>query len=152
MSPRNRSHIWFTTLAIVIVTGGTALALWAYYRPPDTARYAPVISLLDAGQLTDSGGEIDLAKSFPGMVANDRMYLTRHPDGSYLAMFPTYRGKGLTISGLLYCSRPLTDHDTYNAAWGTTMSQRFIDVGAWKHLILNDRLDNHWYRVSRIDY
>jgi hypothetical protein len=138
-------------LAIILVTAGTALALWAYFRAPDTAQYAPVISLLNAGQLNADRGRIDLAKSFPGLSPNDQMYLTRRPDGSYVAMFPTYCGKGFTIAGLLYSSRPLTQSDTYSAAWGTNLSQRFIDVGSWKHLILNHRIDEHWYRVSRMD-
>jgi len=135
--------------AVVLVTAATGYALWAALSGPNLSKYEPLITELAAGTLNDDGnGRIDLSKSFPGLTPNDEIFLTRRPDGSFAALFPTYYSKGPIIAGLMYTSRPLTDQDTYMRSMAIGFNRPLIRIGVWKNLAINRRIDEHWYKVS----
>ncbi len=147
--PVKRSRVILVILAAVLVSGGTGWALWAFLRGPNTGRFEPVISAIGAGKLDgDVIGRVNLSRTFPGVQERDEMYLTRRGDGSFVAMFPTYYGKGTSIGGLVYTSRPLREEDTEVKNLATTLDRRVIKVGRWA-LDLDRRIDEHWYRVSK---
>ena len=124
-----------------------ALAIWHHFANPSTRPYAPVIQLIADGQLDcDNFGRIDLASRFPGLTPHDEMFLTRRSDRSFLAMFPTYYGRGTSLAGLMYTSRPLQAQDTYIHSYD--IAQREITVAGWTKLAIDKRLDDHWYMVS----
>jgi hypothetical protein len=143
---RTRSLVW---LAMVVVAAGTAFGLWFFLSGPNTAKYAPVIADLASGRLNDDGsGRIDLAKSFPGLTPQDEIFITHHPDGSFVVLFPNYYDKGPIIAGFMYTSRPLTEQDIHSRQLGVGLEQQIIAVGHWRKLVINRKLDGHWYRVS----
>jgi hypothetical protein len=143
---RTRSHVW---LAMVVVIVGTVFGLWLFLSGPNIAKYAPVIADLASGRLNDDGsGRIDLAKSFPGLTPQDEIFITHHPDGSFVVLFPNYYAKGPVIAGFMYASRSLTDQDTRSRQLGVGSEQQIITVGQWRKLVINRKLDGHWYRVS----
>ena len=145
-----RSRVTFVIIAVIVVTCGTAAALWAWFAGPNTSKYEPVIQRIAAGEFTpDERGRIDLSKSARGLTPQDECFITRRGDGSFAAFFPTLYGKGTSIMGLLYTSRPLQLSETYVQTLGTTLDRRVIDVGSWSKLVLDTRLNDHWYRVSR---
>ena len=146
-APR-RSRVALVAMLITTTLAVTAFLLW-YWFATHTAKYEPIIRQIEANQLGASGPVIDLSKAFPGVTPRDEMFITRRPDGSFVALFPTYYGKGISIGGLLYTSRPLRPEDTYLAVFGTALDRRQIDVGSWAKLSLDDRVNEHWYRVSR---
>jgi hypothetical protein len=138
-------------LVAVLITAtlaASAFLLW-YWFAPHTGRYGPILKQIEANQLGATGGRIDLSHDFPGVTPHDEAFITRRPDGSILVMFPTYYGKGISIGGLMYTSRPLRSDDTYVQELGTVLDRRVIDVGNWTRLSLDDRVNEHWYRVSR---
>jgi hypothetical protein len=143
----SRSQTYKAVLAVTIVSAAMALAIWEHFANPSTRLYAPVIQLLTAGQLDcDEHGHIDLARQFPGLTPHDEMFVTRRDDRSFLALFPTYYGRGTSLAGLMYSSRPLQDEDTYSHSYAIT--QREITVASWTKLAIDKRLDDHWYMVS----
>ena len=137
-------------ISVVLVSALTAVALWLWFGGPGTRKYQPIITSLTSGPFASSPtGRVDLASQFPGITPQNEMFLNRRDDGSFVAFFPTFYGKGVTIGGLVYTSRPLRLEDTYVRALGTTLDRRFIDVGPWNKLSVDSRVNEHWYRVSR---
>src|SRR5271170_3329272 len=122
---RSRTMVW---TAVVLVTAATGYALWAALSGPNLSKYEPLITELAAGTL------------------NDEIFLTRRPDGSFAALFPTYYSKGPIIAGLMYTSRPLTDQDTYMRSMAIGFNRPLIRIGVWKNLAINRRIDEHWYK------
>lgn len=147
-SPR-RSRVVLVWVLILIVTAATALALWSWFSAPNTAKYEPVLRQITAKQLDATNGRIDLSQVFPGLVARDEVFISRRPDDTFLAFFPTYYGKGISIGGLMYTSRPLVPQDTYVRQYASTLDRRMIDVAAWRGLSIDGRVNEHWYKVSR---
>jgi hypothetical protein len=142
-----RSQRFKAVFAITLVAAAMAFAIWDHFSGPDTRAYAPIIDRLAAGQLEgDARGHIDTAKDFPGLTPHDEIFLTRHDDGSFLALIPTYYGPGSSLVGLMYTSRPLQDEDTYSHDFAP--GQREITIGSWTKLAIDKRIDEHWYLVS----
>jgi hypothetical protein len=143
----SRSQTYKAGLAVTVVCAVVALALWEHFANPNTSIYGPVVQLLAAGQLDgDEYGRIDLISQFPGLTPHDEIFLAHHSDRSFLALFPTYYGRGTSLVGLMYTSRPLQDEDTYTRPIAPTL--RLVDIGGWSRLVIDKRLDDHWYRVS----
>jgi hypothetical protein len=145
-----RTRLIVLIVGVIVVTAGTALALWAWFGGPNTRRYEPIVQSLTSGEFANTPtGRIDLAQQFPGVTPQNEMFVTRRGDGSFMAMFPTFYGKGQTIGGLVYTSRPLRVEDTYIRKSGTSLDRPYIDVGPWNKLSVDARVNEHWYRVSR---
>jgi hypothetical protein len=135
-------------VTVLLLLGG-GYAAWSYYDAPPLARYSQVLTMLSAGQLQpDSHGTVDLSGKFSGLTPKDLAYVTRHDDGSFLAMFPTYYGEGAQIAGLLYTSRPLRDEDLHQPDTAIHFDRRLIDVGSYCNLLLEKRINPSWYHVS----
>jgi hypothetical protein len=136
--------------AVLLVSAATGYGLWAFLSGPDIGKFTPIIADLAAGKLGDNGtGIIDLTKSFSGLTPHDQIFLTRRPDGSFIALFPTYYGTGDVIAGLMYTSRPLNGQDTYELPVSVGFDQQLIRVGTCKRLNINRKIDEHWYKVSQ---
>lgn len=134
---------------MLLVSAATGYGLWAFLSGPDIGKYTPIIADLAAGKLDDGGtGIIDLTKSFSGLTPHDQIFLTRRRDGSFVVLFPTYYATGEVIAGLMYTSRPLNDQDTYVLPMGVGFDKPLINVGTWKRLDINRKIDEHWYKVS----
>ena len=138
-----------TALGILAVAGGVGSLLYVFLSGPNLAKYDPILRELDANRLTDTHGRIDLTGTLADLTPHKEMFLTRRPDGSYLAMFPTYYGKGIEIAGLMYTSRLLRENDVTLVSTGVSLTQRNIAIGPWTKLVLEKRVNEHWYRVSR---
>ncbi len=142
-----RSQKYRAGVAIAVVSALVAVALWMHFSNPSTSLYAPVVQEIAAGKLRgDARGHVDLAGSFPGITPHDEIFLVRRIDDSFLALFPTYYGRGTSLVGLMYTSRPLQDEDTFSHA--ETPTRRLVDVGSWTNMAIDKRLDDHWYQVS----
>src|SRR3954468_2661899 len=134
---RSTRMIW-VIVAAVVVAAGTALALWAWFAPPNVSRYEPVIQRLASGALEpDTVGRIDLSHDFPGLVPQDQIWAIRRTDSSFIALFPMRYGKGTSMLAILYTSRPLRLEETYARPMATTLDRRMIDVAAWTRLVLD---------------
>ncbi len=140
----------FLTAAIVVAVAAAAFGgVWYWYAHPPVARYRPAIDAVAAGRVVPDGqGRFDLSKLAPGVAPRDQAFLARHGDGSFLVFFPTEYGKGRQAYGLLYTSRPLTPADTFTRDLAVGFDRRYVTVGTWPKLALDDRVDDHWYRVS----
>jgi hypothetical protein len=146
----NRWQVYRIALSVCAVCLVMALALWTHFANPSTGKYAPVIQRLADNQLkANILGHVDLSGKFPGLTPHDEMFLTRRTDGSFLAFFPTFYGQGTAIAGLVYTSRLFQPGDTYMRQSAAEIDRPAIDVGDWSHLLIDKRLDEHWYTVSR---
>jgi hypothetical protein len=143
------SRMVFVVLAAVIVTGGTGYALWCYFGGPNTSRFEPLLEDIRAQRLADNGhGEIVLTGTYQDLCPYGRVYVTHRPDGSLLVLFPTYTGKGFSLAGLLYTSRPMTEDDTHAMPNSVNLDHRYIAVGSFHSVSIDQRLNEHWYRAS----
>ena len=149
MSERISAHPLKTLLVAVAILGvaaATAWILWVCLSGPDTGKYAPVIQQISQGRF--DGKKIVLPQPFHDLTANGEVYLTRRDDGSFLALFPTQIPHDVHLTGLMYTSRPLQDQDLSQQSNGTSVIQQVIDVGEWRKLVIDQRLNEHWYFVS----
>jgi hypothetical protein len=147
MSQHTRTTLLICLAALAVVAGG--FVIWWQYIEPSTARYQPLIALMENNKLPmDRPGHIDLARDFPGLTPRNEMMMTRRADGSFVAMFPTKYGEGTEVTGLMYTSRPLGPDDTYFRKNAIHPSDRLIDVGSYASLLIDERVDAHWYQVS----
>jgi hypothetical protein len=134
---------------IAIAVVAVIVLVWWKYALPSTAKYQPLIRLLEQNQLPkDEQGHVDLSRGFPGITPHDEMMVTRRDDGSFLALFPTYYGEGTQIAGLMYTSRLLRPEDCRGRDDSNRFTDRVIGVGSYRFLLIDQRLDDHWYRVS----
>lgn len=129
-------------MVVAALVGG---ALWYHFSNPDPSRYEPVVKALTANEWPSDSGRISLTARFPGLTPRDEMYITRRADQSFLALFPTYYGRGTSLLALMYTSRPIDDADTWANA--SDPLHRYITVARWK-LCIDRRIDDHWYLVS----
>jgi hypothetical protein len=142
-----RSQKYRAGWAVIGVSLVVALLLWVHFSRPNTGIYGPIIQEIAAGKFQGDGrGHVDLSGPFPGVTPHDEMFLVRRSDDSFLAMFPTYYGRGTSLVALLYTSHPLQDEDTFSRPEMPT--RRLIDVGSWTGLSIDKRVDDHWYQVS----
>ncbi len=146
-SARKQSSLSWIVAAMVIIA---AASLWWWWRTRlPVGEYLQVINRLDDVQFVpDLHGRIDLSKTFPGVTPQDEMFITRRPDGSFLAFFPTFYAKGPVIAGWMYTSRPLQTTDTFSQGLAVDFNQQLIRVGPWGRLGIDKKADDHWYRVS----
>lgn len=134
---------------MVITPAAVAAALWFFLAQPKTAKFQPAMDAYTAGQLhVEQNGSIDLSAKFPGLTANNQMYVLRRPDNSFLILFPTYYGKGPAIAGLAYTSRPLQEGDTFRLPYGASFEKEMVIIGPWNRLMLDKKINDHWYEVS----
>jgi hypothetical protein len=146
----NRWQVYKIVLSACAVCAVTALALWFHFADPSTTKYTPVLQQLADNQLhANTLGHVDLSGPFPGLTPHDEMFLTRRTDGSFLAFFPTFYGQGTAVGGLVYTSRLFQPGDTYMRRTLTNIDRPVVDVADWPHLMIDKRLDDHWYTVSR---
>ncbi len=146
VAKRSKALVW---TAVVLVAAATGYGLWAFASRPNTSRYASIIAELAGGKLNgDDHGRIDLSSASPSLTPHDEIFLTRRDDGSFLVFFPNYYAKGPAIAGLMYSSRPLTPRDIYELPMGVEFNQPLIRIGPWKRLVINQKIDEHWYKVS----
>lgn len=139
--------VWLIVGVVAVIAAGT---LWMVYAPPDTARYNAVIAAVANNRLSsDDTGRVALGGAFAGLTPHDELFVTRQPDGSFVALVPTFYPKGPAIDGLLYTSRPFGPNDHFEHGKGTNVDQLYTKAGAWGHLRLDKRLDDHWYKVSQ---
>ena len=149
---RPRERAWIVATALVAAAGMAAYAGWRHYARPVDPRYQAVIELLarDPSALppVDDHGRTRLTGRFVGLTPRDEMVVDRRSDGSFLALFPTFYGKGATLAGLLYASRPLGDADTAVREATLGRTERTIRVGSYGQAVFDHRIDDHWYQVS----
>ena len=143
-----------TWVKFVVIAGLMAAlaagALWMVYGKPSTSKYDPIISAIASHQLEpEPSGKLVLSGQYAGITPKNEMFVLRNPDGSFLALFPTYYPKGPAIMGLLYTSRPFGETDTFNHGLGVLVIDPYIAVPPWGKLRLDRRVDNHWYEVSQ---
>ena len=113
-SPTAKKHAGLLTVIIVIVAIALTLGAWFYFSAPSPKQFQPIVDSLTSGNLKSAKtGTISTERPYPGLFPRDEMFVVRRPDGTFLALFPTYRNKGTDIAGLLYTSRPLVESDTY---------------------------------------
>ena len=147
MSQHTRTTLLICGAAITVVVAG--FLIWWQQREPSTSVYQPVIALMQQNNLPlDRPGHCNLSKNFPGLTPRDELLFTRRTDGSFLILFPTKYGEGTQVTGLMYTSRPLTADDTYLRPSPIHYSDRLIDIGGYGGLLIDDRVDEHWYHVS----
>ena len=147
-----RWRVWAVMGVVVLVVAGIGFAAWRHIARPVDARLEALVGLLATDPTVfppaDARDVVKLPDRFAGVTPHGEMFLVRRGDGSFLAMFPTYYGSGTTIACLLYTSRPLRTDDTYVRQATLGKSNRVIDVASYQHMKLDDRIDDHWYRVS----
>ncbi len=147
-----REWAWAVVAAVVVAIAAAGYLGWRHYARPTDPRYQAVLDVLAADPTAfpakDVHGTLDLAGRFPGLTPQDEMVYARRPDGLTLALFPTYEGPGVSLAGLLHVSRPLTDADTIIRQPTLGREQRFVAVGGYAKLFIDQRIDDHWYQVS----
>ncbi len=135
------------TVTLLIMLGG--FGLWFRLTHPSYDRYTPVLQAMRDHHLTaDDIGRIDLTKQFPGLIPGNMAQITWLDGDNFRAMFPLLEGRDAAVSGLMYTSRLLTDDDTHPRNSSIHFDQRIIRVGAYENLIVDEKLNDHWYRVS----
>jgi hypothetical protein len=140
---------WGIALLVVLILVGGGYSLWHYVKRPPRARYDPVIAAVASGKIRENLSQpIDLPADLRGIVPRDQVLVTRRPDGTFMIVFPTFRGDGEELVGLLYTSRPLTGTDTFPNHAPNAYSRPLISCGSYSRLVLDDRIDEHWYHVS----
>jgi hypothetical protein len=143
---RSRTMVWSM---VVLVAAATGYGLWFFLSGPNISKYAPIITELADGKLNgDDRGRIDLSRSSPGLTPHDEIFITRRADGSFVTLFPTYYAKGPMIAGLMYTSRPLTEQDLFLRHMAVGFNDQIISIGGWRKLAINQKIDEHWYKVS----
>ena len=136
-------------VAVVALAAGGGLLAWRHAHADD--KYAAIIDVLThdpAALPPDHRARVDLSGRFAGITPHDEAFVVRRDDGSFVAMFPTDYGAGTTLTGRLYTSRPFQDGDTYLEQTRMGAVHYDIDIGSYRHLNINDRLNDHWYIVS----
>lgn len=138
-------------LAAVAVLA-VAYAAWRSLARPVSGRVQALVEQVASEPArfptTDGRCRVKLTGEHAGLTPHDEVYLTRHPDGSFVLLVPTFYGNGASFAGLLYTSSPLRDGDTYIDQSSMAKAQRMIDVPPYSHLTFDEHIDEHWYRVS----
>ncbi len=143
----NRAAIALIAVAILALAGG-GLAWWIQAHP-NFDRYSAALEALKAHRVSvDGAGRVNFSRDFPGLVPQDKAYATWLDDGNFRALFPTHLWEGTSLSGLMYTSRPLTEDDIETRLSGINFQQRVIPVGSYQALLLDKKLNDHWYEVS----
>jgi hypothetical protein len=137
-------------LVVCILTPLLAFfVLWWRYSHPDFDKYNAALEAIRAHHITsDDWGRVDCSKQFPGLCPQDMALVTYLDDGNFRAVFPTYRDKDATLAGLMYTSRPLVEDDTKPRPSAIRFDERIIQVGSYGGLLLEKKLNDHWYKVS----
>jgi hypothetical protein len=145
-----RRHGFTVLLALIVGAAfGAGFLWWHYYATPPLSRYDHVLDAMRQHKVRcDQDGRVDLSRDFPGITGRNDAYLTYRDDGSFAAMFPTYYGQGMEITGLVYTSRPLTDDDTHGRISAIHFAQKLIVVGSYANLLVEGKINDHWYHVS----
>ncbi len=147
-----RTVAWVVVAALVAAAAGIGYAGWRHFAGPVDRRYLAVVERAATGPAalppTDPRGRVDLAHVAPGLTPHDEAFVLRRDDGSFLVLFPTYYGSGLTLAGLMYTSRPLRGDDTHIRQTTLGRARRVITIGYYGHTDIDDRIDDHWYHVS----
>ena len=137
-------------VAVAVAVGG--FLAWRHAARPVDPRLAAVVARLAADPLSmpvDGRGRVDLSTTgFAGLTPRDEAFVVRRPDGSFVALFPTYYGGGTTLVGLLYTSRPFAPGDTFDTQPTQGDTQTVIHVANYRGTRIDNRIDDHWYRVS----
>lgn len=137
------------SVVIAIVAIAALIAGWFYFTAPSPAKFQPLVRALSTGNMKkEPTGLVDISNSFPGVVPKNQIDITRRPDGSLLVLIPTYRTRGNNLGGFMYTSRPLRDSDVYTRARGLNFARPRINIGEVHKLIIDKRINEHWYRVS----
>jgi len=146
-SSRARLLIVILSVALPLLA---VFMLWWQYAHPNFDKYSAAIEAMRTHHISvDLQGRVDFSKQFPGLCPQDGMALVTYLDGSeFRAVFPTYRDKDATLAGLMYTSRPLQEDDTIPRPSAIRFDQRLIRVGSYGGLLLEKKLNDHWYKVS----
>jgi hypothetical protein len=107
----------------------------------------------------DAGGVVDLPDRWTSVSRRGRIYVTRKEDGLFLALFPTWRGKGSNLRGYLFSNRPLTDNDTIEGRYKegssrlevmvpTVPAMNTARVSKLEYVSLVRKVKPGWYYVS----
>jgi hypothetical protein len=140
---------WGIALAVVLALVAVGSSFWYYVKRPPRAKYQPIIAAVASGKIQENIHQpINLPADLHGIVPRDQVMVTRRPDGTFMILFPTSRGDGEELVGLLYTSRELTDADTFPNRSANAYSRPLISCGSYAHLMLEGRIDAHWYHVS----
>ena len=127
----------------------TSTFLWWRYKMSSLTKYDPALAAFKAHKIpTDEDGRVDLSKTFPGLTGHNDAYISYGDDGNFIVMFPTFYGKGSEVAGVLYTSRPLTESDTHARVSAIHFDQKLIQAGSYANLLLDERINQNWYRVS----
>ncbi len=142
----SRSKVLVLVVLLLLAAGAFG---WWNFSHPSLDRYSAALEAIRTHHIRlDNQGRVDLSKQFPGLVPEDLAQATWLDDGNFRAMFPTYRGQSSQVAGLMYTSRPLTEDDTQARPVPMHQDQRTIEVGTYGYLILDGKINDHWYRVS----
>jgi len=150
---KSRTRQVFLVVGVLVPLAAISV-LWWQHAHPSLDRYAAALEAMRTHHVScDDSGRVDFSKQFPGLVPYDDLgqdyaLVSWLDDGSFRAVFPTYHGKGAELAGLLYTSRPLQEEDTTARVSAIHFDQRTIRVGSYTTLLLEQRLNDHWYKVS----
>jgi hypothetical protein len=151
-SPRPQDagrHHRLILIGSILAVLAVGFGIWWYVAHPSFAKYAPALEAMKNHNVTvDASGRVDLSKQFPGLTPRDFACVTWLDDGNFRAMFPIYDGEGSALNGLMYTSRPLTEEDTSPRLSAIRFDERVIAVGSYAALVVDEKLNTNWYRVS----
>jgi hypothetical protein len=150
-NPWRRERAWIVAVVLVAAASATGYLAWRRYARPMDRRYQLVIRALaddPAANKADGRGRVGLSGGNVGLTPRNELFVSRRDDGSFVALFPTYYGNGAQLEALMYTSRPLRDGDTYLRQPTLGVVQHAIDIGNYRHVIIDDRIDDHWFHAS----
>ena len=136
-----RWHWFILPSALIVIAIG--VAFYGHARIKRESRNE-VIRLILSGQMSISpGGITTLPASLASASVGGEIYASSPSSGQMLIAFKDWIGKGRNMSGLLFCSRPLTSGDIEKDYYGEDV----IQVGPIQ-LVLEKQIDPNWYEVS----
>ncbi len=118
-------------------------------KSPGPKEETIVQDVLSGKLVADAAGRVLLPVNLSDTTCDGSVYVTKDADGTTYVFFADWRGKGANCSGLLYCSRGVTNGTkTFSVLVGTSIQdlppERFtlrvqVDVEA--------KVSQKWYRV-----
>lgn len=145
---QGRTRLIIIILSVTLPLLVLAVLGWQYAHPNFDKYTAALEAMRTHNIVVDGEGRVDFSKQFPGLCPQDMALVTYLDDGNMRAVFPTYRDKDATLAGLMYTSRPLQEEDTIPRPSAIRFDERLIKVGSYSGLLLEKKLNDHWYKVS----
>ncbi len=144
-----RAQFIILILSVVVPLSAVFVLGWQYAHP-NFDKYNAALEAMRTHHISvDQDGRVDFSKQFPGLCPQDGMALITYlDDGNFMAVFPTWRDKDATLAGLMYTSRLLQEDDTRPRISAVHFDERIIKVGSYSSLLLEKKLNDHWYKVS----